>query len=237
MGPHGTARPARDGTTRADLGSLAQVSDTPEEPVEGEPGPEEGSGGDDAESPLRGWIDPDDRLWRHPSEVRPAARGRPRSLLSRRPGTPPPHGAHGARRCGPPWSAIVAFVVRAALALLGPPLDRGHGRHRRGRPGVHLARTAERGARRRPGRRSLHGRAAGHDLPRHRGADRHRRGRGRSRRHHGRCARRARAPLARRPRRHARERQPRSARTGTRTWPWSRCPRTCPSPPSPTAPG
>jgi S1-C subfamily serine protease len=25
--------------------------------------------GDDAETPLRGWIDPDDRLWRHPSEM------------------------------------------------------------------------------------------------------------------------------------------------------------------------
>src|ERR1700728_1199218 len=58
MRPHGTARPARDRTTRADLGSLDQVSDTPEEPVDGEPGPEEGGGGEDPESPLRGWIDP-----------------------------------------------------------------------------------------------------------------------------------------------------------------------------------
>ncbi len=35
------------------------------------PGPGEGggSGQDDPDSPQRGWIDPDDRLWRHPSEV------------------------------------------------------------------------------------------------------------------------------------------------------------------------
>jgi len=47
------------------------VSDTPEQPDDGEPGPEEGGGAgpDEPESPLRGWIDPDDRLWRHPSEV------------------------------------------------------------------------------------------------------------------------------------------------------------------------
>ena len=47
------------------------MSDTPEQPDEGEPGPEEGGGAgpDEPESPLRGWIDPDDRLWRHPSEV------------------------------------------------------------------------------------------------------------------------------------------------------------------------
>ena len=47
------------------------MSDTPEEPDEGEPGPGEGGGqgADEPEAPLRGWIDPDDRLWRHPSEV------------------------------------------------------------------------------------------------------------------------------------------------------------------------
>jgi S1-C subfamily serine protease len=47
------------------------VSDTPDEPEDGTPGPGEGGRGDqdEPESPLRGWIDPDDRLWRHPSEV------------------------------------------------------------------------------------------------------------------------------------------------------------------------
>jgi putative serine protease PepD len=51
------------------------VSDAPEEPEEGAPDPGEGGGGgpEDPDSPLRGWIDPDDRLWRHPSEL--AARG------------------------------------------------------------------------------------------------------------------------------------------------------------------
>ncbi len=57
------------------LGIVAQVSETPEEPEDGTSGPgESGEGGrgglpDDFESPQRGWIDPDDRLWRHPSEV------------------------------------------------------------------------------------------------------------------------------------------------------------------------
>ena len=53
------------------------MSDTPEEPIDGEPGPGENGGGDDPESPHRGWIDPDDRLWRHPSEVRPSAAAGP----------------------------------------------------------------------------------------------------------------------------------------------------------------
>jgi S1-C subfamily serine protease len=59
------------------LGIVAQVSDTPEQPDEGEPGPDEGGGAgpDEPESPLRGWIDPDDRLWRHPSEVTAAGAG------------------------------------------------------------------------------------------------------------------------------------------------------------------
>jgi S1-C subfamily serine protease len=53
------------------------VSDTPEQPDEGEPDSEEGGGAgpDEPESPLRGWIDPDDRLWRHPSEVTASGAG------------------------------------------------------------------------------------------------------------------------------------------------------------------
>jgi len=60
-----------DGTFLVFLGIVAQVSDTPDEPEDGTPGPDEGGGGgqDEPDSPLRGWIDPDDRLWRHPSEV------------------------------------------------------------------------------------------------------------------------------------------------------------------------
>jgi putative serine protease PepD len=53
------------------LGNVAWVSDTPEEPEDGLPGPGEGGeqSRDEPDSPQRGWIDPDDRLWRHPSEV------------------------------------------------------------------------------------------------------------------------------------------------------------------------
>jgi S1-C subfamily serine protease len=71
MGPHGKAGPTPDGTFLDFLGIVAQVSDTPEEPEDGTPGPGEGgeSSGDGPDSPQRGWIDPDDRLWRHPSEV------------------------------------------------------------------------------------------------------------------------------------------------------------------------
>jgi S1-C subfamily serine protease len=54
------------------------VSGLPDEPESGEPGPQEG--GPDPEEPearLRGWIDPDDRLWRHPSEQVPVVRAGP----------------------------------------------------------------------------------------------------------------------------------------------------------------
>ncbi len=46
------------------------MSRTPEESPQGDPGPHgEGEFPEDAEATHRGWIDPDDRLWRHPSEV------------------------------------------------------------------------------------------------------------------------------------------------------------------------
>ena len=136
-------------------------------------------------------------------------------------------------------AAVVAVGVFVAV-LLSPSSDHpstgGPADTIVAAPVSTLPGAAERGARRRPGRRPLHGRAAGHHLPRHRGADRHRRGRGWARRHHGRRAGRARAPLGRRARRHARRTPASSAGTATRTWPSSRYPRTCPSPPSPTAP-
>jgi putative serine protease PepD len=51
------------------------VSGPPEEPENGDPGRDEGGGGpDEPDSPQRGWIDPNDRLWRHPSEQVPALR-------------------------------------------------------------------------------------------------------------------------------------------------------------------
>lgn len=57
------------------LGSLALVSGPPEEPGNGDPGRDEGADPEEPDSPLRGWIDPDDRLWRHPSEQVPAVGG------------------------------------------------------------------------------------------------------------------------------------------------------------------
>ena len=107
--PHGTADPRRDGTFLADLGSLAQVSEPPEEPEEpldGEPGPDdESTGNDDADAALRGWIDPDDRLWRHPSEVATPSAGRtPAPLLIK------PPNRH-------PWRNAVMVLV-GALAVI-----------------------------------------------------------------------------------------------------------------------
>ncbi len=56
--------------------SSRDVSDTPEEPHDGDPGRDEGgTGPEEPESAQRGWIDPDDRLWRHPSELAGAAGG------------------------------------------------------------------------------------------------------------------------------------------------------------------
>ena len=81
-----------DGTFLVFLGIVAQVSDTPDEPEDGTPGPEEGGGGgqDEPDIPLRGWIDPDDRLWRHPSEVAGSGPTRDVSSLF----NPPPRRNH-----------------------------------------------------------------------------------------------------------------------------------------------
>jgi S1-C subfamily serine protease len=71
--------PGRDGISWDDVSIVAPVSETPEEPHGGEPGPDEGgnTGSDGPESPQRGWIHPDDRLWRHPSEVSGPSPGTP----------------------------------------------------------------------------------------------------------------------------------------------------------------
>ncbi len=84
------------------------MSGPPDEPENGEPGRDEGGADrDEPESPLRGWIDPDDRLWRHPSEVAPGAGGRP--VLS-----PPPK----RRYRGPLMILIGAAAVAAVGAFL-----------------------------------------------------------------------------------------------------------------------
>src|ERR1700739_467626 len=61
--------PGRDRNPRPAVGSLAHVSDQPDEPADGEVPRDGGPDDADPDAPLRGWIDPDDRLWRHPSEV------------------------------------------------------------------------------------------------------------------------------------------------------------------------
>jgi putative serine protease PepD len=51
------------------------VSGPPDEPENSDPGRDEGGADpDEPDAPLRGWIDPEDRLWRHPSEQVPAVR-------------------------------------------------------------------------------------------------------------------------------------------------------------------
>jgi len=95
------------------------VNDTPEEPEGAEPGPEEGaSRPDDADAPLRGWIDPDDRLWRHPSEVGATRRGSP-VLFN----PPPRHPARGALMALVGVVAVAAAVA-GVIVLLSPGSQR-----------------------------------------------------------------------------------------------------------------
>jgi S1-C subfamily serine protease len=91
------------------------VSDLPEEPGSGEPGPDEGGAGpDEPDAPQRGWIDPDDRIWRHPSEVTQEDGEVPVRLHA-----PPPHHYRGAimMLVG---AAAVAAVVAWVVILLSP---------------------------------------------------------------------------------------------------------------------
>jgi S1-C subfamily serine protease len=105
------------------LGIVARVSDTPEEPDEGEPDPGEGAGQgpDEPEAPLRGWIDPDDRLWRHPSEVtRPGpGTGEVPVLLN----APPRHPYRGAVMVLVGVAAVMA-VVAWVVVLFSPASTR-----------------------------------------------------------------------------------------------------------------
>jgi putative serine protease PepD len=82
------------------------VSGPPEEPESGDPGRDEGGADpDEPESPLRGWIDPDDRLWRHPSEQVPAVRA-PGPVLS----PPAKHRYRG---------LLMVFIAAGAVAAVG----------------------------------------------------------------------------------------------------------------------
>ena len=107
--------PRCDGTSRACVGSLAPVIDLPEEPESGESGPDEGGAGpDEPDAPQRGWIDPDDRIWRHPSEVPQADRDAPVRLHA-----PPRHQYRGAIMVLVGAAAVVA-VAAWVVVLLSP---------------------------------------------------------------------------------------------------------------------
>ncbi len=85
------------------------MSDPPDQPEDGAPSSDdEGIGGDDAEAGLRGWIDPDDRLWRHPSEVVPPIGDAPLILKG-----PPRHRWRSALMV-----LIGALAVMAAVGFL-----------------------------------------------------------------------------------------------------------------------
>ena len=94
------------------------MSPTPEEPPEEGPD-KDNSGGSpfDADAALRGWIHPDDRLWRHPSELairggRVDGAGGARPILTRHPRTTLLIGA-----------AATLAAVAWTIVLLSPPSD------------------------------------------------------------------------------------------------------------------
>jgi putative serine protease PepD len=118
MAPHGTAGPSADGTFLDFLGVVAQVRETPEDPEEGTPGAGDdgGNGRDDPDSPQRGWIDPDDRLWRHPSEMAAPRSDRGVPFLLN---TPPRHQYRSAVMVLVGVGAVMAAVAWV-IVLLSP---------------------------------------------------------------------------------------------------------------------
>jgi S1-C subfamily serine protease len=91
------------------------VSDLPEDPGSAEPGPEEGGAGpDEPDTPQRGWIDPDDRIWRHPSEVTQEEGDAPVRLHA-----PPQHQYRGALMVLVGAAAVIA-VAAWVVVLLSP---------------------------------------------------------------------------------------------------------------------
>ena len=117
---------ARDRNPRPALGSLALVSDLPEEPADGEPVPHEGDSGDEADpdAPLRGWIDPDDRLWRHPSEVGAARVGdTDQAPVPATLGPPPRHPLRNVAMILIGVAALIA-VIAWIVVLLSPASQR-----------------------------------------------------------------------------------------------------------------
>jgi putative serine protease PepD len=110
--------PGRDPKHPVGIGSLAPVSDTPDEPVDGEPGAEHGRGGpDEPGSEQRGWIDPADRVWRHPSELAPG--GSSPVLLNA-----PPHRPYRGAVMALVGVGAVLAAVAFTLVLLSPASSR-----------------------------------------------------------------------------------------------------------------
>lgn len=93
------------------------MGDTPDDLGGGDLGPDEGSGGGESESPQRGWIDPADRIWRHPSELEPG--GSTPLLLN----APPRRKYRGALMVIV-GAAAVAAAAAAIVILLSPPSER-----------------------------------------------------------------------------------------------------------------
>ena len=97
------------------------MNDTPEDPQGGDEGPVGAGGGgdpDESDAPQRGWIDPDDRLWRHPSEVAGRSGGTP-VLLS----APPRRAARNVAMILIGVAAVMA-VAAWAVVLLSPASQR-----------------------------------------------------------------------------------------------------------------
>ena len=82
------------------------------------PGHAEGGSPEDPDAPLRGWIDPEDRVWRHPSEQ---AGGSPEEPLLLEP--PPRHPWRGVVMVAVGAVAVMAVVAWVVL-LLSPASDR-----------------------------------------------------------------------------------------------------------------
>ncbi len=90
----------------------------PDEPEDGRPGPEGGGNLEDPDTPLHGWIDPADRIWRHPSELGGGAGAVPMVL------NPPHH--HPYRNTAMTLVGVAAAMAAVAwiAVLLSPASDR-----------------------------------------------------------------------------------------------------------------
>ena len=89
------------------------MTPTPEEPPTGGP--------DDDDAASGGWIDPEDRLWRHPSEVARRGHRGARATLAGAAKDSPPDEAHDPRRRDGRRSAAVAWTVILLSVRDSPP--------------------------------------------------------------------------------------------------------------------